>query len=315
MATFIQLLKREVIEHRNGMLLTPVIIAALMAFALIVGAVTGSDVINFRIDEADRIEAMSELEAELEGEATTVRNALGLAMHVLGMPMLGVALIVALFMLLGSLYDERSERTILFWKSMPVTDTMTVLSKLATGALLIPFVAAIVGFALQIFALIVFTIFGTVNKIPVGAEIWTLTPLFTVWMNTLVMIVMGALWAAPVYAWFLLASAWAPRSPFLVAVVPIVTIAVMEALLRESAWFISEVGNRIIGGAVFDAIGERIGEQDHFHGDNFDLSVSGINVTFSDIMTLLSMPGLWVGLGVAALLITLAIHVRRTKTL
>ncbi|MGD8326313.1 MAG: hypothetical protein PVF65_05310 [Sphingomonadales bacterium] len=313
MPVFFQLLKREAIEHRNGMLLTPLIIAAMIALVLLVSSVSGTQMIRIELDDVDRAVAMEELQSELHGEMPKVKAALGIALHVLSMPLLVVSMIVAVFMLLGSLYDERAERSILFWKSMPVTDTSTVLSKLTTGALLIPLAAAIIGFALQLFTLAILSIFGSVNGLPIGLNVWSIAPLFQVWWSTIMLIVFGGLWAAPFLAWLLLASAWAPRTPFLFAFVPVAVIALLEGLFNKTTWFIEQVGNRLSGSGMLETLGERFDHMDDF--DGLDLLDTPLHITLNDIATVLAMPQLWIGLVVAAGFTATAIYVRRTKTL
>ena len=315
MPTFIHLLRREIVEHRNGMLLTPAIIAALLALALIFGSITGTEVLHFKMDQAEQAIELQELQEEMNEVMPEIKAGLGLALHVLALPMLAIAMIVAAFMLLGSLYDERSERTILFWKSMPVSDTMTVLSKLTTGALLIPAAAMIAGFALQIIALIVFAVFGTANSLPIGFNIFGMAPLIQVWWNTTILLIFGALWAAPLLSWLVLASALAPRTPFLFAVVPIATIALFEGFLNESAWVLQQIADRFLGAGLFEVLGERFERLENLgHSGDLSLDVS-IHITLDDIGQILTTPGLWIGLIIAAIFTAGAIHIRRTKTL
>jgi len=313
MPVFFQLLKREAIEHRNGMILTPLIVAALIALTMLFGSITGSQMIDIELSPSDRAEIMEELQEELDEENVQVETALGIGLFTLSVPLLGISLIVSLFMLLGSLYDERSERSILFWKSMPVSDTATVLSKLVTGALLIPFAAAIVSFGVQLFALLVGSIFGSVNNLPIGFGVWTMAPIFKVWWTITMLIFFGGLWAAPFLSWLLLASSWAPRTPFLVAFVPIAAVSLLEALFNKTSWFITSVADRFSGAGLLERLGERL-EAFEEYGER-GLDGSDLFISFGDIGAILAMPGLWIGLIIAAGFTAGAIHIRRTKTL
>src|SRR5262249_34417013 len=51
------------------------------------------------------------------------------------------AMLVAAFYCLDALHGERRDRSILFWKSLPVSDRTTVLSKLIVPALILPAIA------------------------------------------------------------------------------------------------------------------------------------------------------------------------------
>ena len=50
---------------------------------------------------------------------------------------------VGFFYCIDALYADRADRSVLFWKSLPLSDAETVLSKFATAAVLIPLVAEI----------------------------------------------------------------------------------------------------------------------------------------------------------------------------
>ncbi|MFZ5608335.1 MAG: hypothetical protein ACOY99_01845 [Pseudomonadota bacterium] len=312
MPIFTQLIKREIIEHRAGILITPAIIAGLIALILLYGVVSGSQIIRLGVDEAEIAQAMNQL--EMEADTATAKIVAIIAVMMLGfwLPLAMVGAFVAFFMLLGSLYDERAERTILFWKSMPVSDTMTVFAKFITAALVIPLVIAVIAFILQLFGLTIFSIFSAANQLNLGAKIWTLAPMLTVWWTMLALVLLNVLWIAPVYGWLLLASAWAPRAPFLVAIVPIIALAVLEFLFLRSGHFIAEVMQRLTGQRMFSSLTQHV---THEAGASFQDIFSAHRIGLEEVAIGLSQPDLWIGLAVAAALFAGAIHIRRTKTL
>src|SRR5206468_10746510 len=75
-----------------------------------------------------------------------------------GALIMGTALIVGIFYCLDALYGERRDRSILFWKSLPVSDVMAVLSKLAIPIVILPLLSFAVTVATQFFMLLLSTV-------------------------------------------------------------------------------------------------------------------------------------------------------------
>ena len=46
--------------------------------------------------------------------------------------------VVVFFFCLGALFDDRKDRSVLFWKSLPISDQATVLSKVAMALVVAP---------------------------------------------------------------------------------------------------------------------------------------------------------------------------------
>jgi len=141
---------------------------------------------------------------------------------------------VLLFYLLSCLYADRKDRSVLFWKSMPVTENRNVAVKLIIAALVVPVVVTLISWLVQVCYLILAIIF--VYRI--GSDPWTL-----VWSNVDVLnaffqqlkyVLWEGAWFLPLTAWLLFASALAKRSPFLLATIPFVFVILMERLLLGS---------------------------------------------------------------------------------
>lgn len=210
------------------------------------------------------------------------------------------AAIVALFYCLGTLYNERRDRSILFWKSMPVSDAMTVLSKAAIPLVFLPLVSFVVICATQLIMLPLHAAALAANGRNAG-ELWAQLPLFHLWFLTLYGIVTLVLWHAPIYGWLFVLSAWVRKNPFLWAVLPPLAIIVVEKLAFDTNWF-ADFMNYRLGGAVHIAFVSF----PHHKGTNFRWPEP-------DPARFFSTPGLWLGLVAAAALFALAIWLRRRR--
>jgi len=201
------------------------------------------------------------------------------------------ALVVGAFYCVDALYSERRDRSILFWKSLPVSDLTTVLSKASIPLVVLPLVAFAAGVATQLTMLIL--------PVRMGAGMtWTAPPLLEMWFVMAYGLAVHALWHAPLYGWLLLVSAWARRTPLLWAVLPPLALGVLERIVFQTSHFASLVRYRVAG-AMTEA---------------FDLEPKGghfIRLTQLDPLGFLSSPGLWLGLFAAALFLAVAVRLRR----
>jgi ABC-2 type transport system permease protein len=135
---------------------------------------------------------------------------------------------VVFFYLLGSLYDDRKDRSILFWKSLPASDTLTLASKLLAAMVVAPFIFWVVYVITHIVIMALFAIVVMV----LGENPWTLflslgSP-FKAWSLVLLSYFAQSIWALPLYGWLMLVSAFAPRIPLLFAILPPVVLGVLE---------------------------------------------------------------------------------------
>ena len=139
-----------------------------------------------------------------------------------------VLAIVVLFYLLGSLYDDRKNRNILFWKSLPASDTLTIGSKLLAAMFVAPFIFWV---AFVLTHIVIMLLFSVVTMF-LGENPWTLflslgNP-FKAWSLVLTSYFAQSIWALPLYGWLMLVSAFAPRIPLLFAILPPVVLGVLE---------------------------------------------------------------------------------------
>ncbi|HYH06573.1 MAG TPA: ABC transporter permease [Thermoanaerobaculia bacterium] len=212
-------------------------------------------------------------------------------------PIMLSTFIVAMFYCLDALYGERRDRSILFWKSLPVSDRTVVLSKLSVPMLVLPAFALILGITVQIILFVHGTLVLTLRGVGPGL-LWRE---FRFMQEPIVMLygtVVHVLWYAPIYGWLLLVSAWAKRVPLVWAVMPLMVISAFEKGVFGSMNFMNMLQYRV-GGAMKEAFVFQTGAIDEFS----QLSIGRY----------VSRPGLWGGLLFAFLCVVLAIHLRRKR--
>jgi ABC-2 type transport system permease protein len=209
------------------------------------------------------------------------------------------AFIVAVFYCLDALHGERRDRSILFWKSLPVSDLTTVLAKASIPLVVLPLVVFAIVVAAHVFILALSTLVLAGNG-PGLATLWTHVRVLQTAVALLYALAAISLWHAPLYGWLLLVSAWARRSAFLWAVLPPLASAVFERIAFQSSHFGRWLVWRIAGWFM----------------QAFMPRVKGTAVEPLAAMTpgrLLTTPGLWAGLLFAALFLAAAVRVRRRR--
>ena len=216
------------------------------------------------------------------------------------MMMIFIAFIVGVFYCLDALHGERRDRSILFWKSLPVSDLTTVLSKATIPLVVLPLVAFAIIVCVQVIMVLetgVVLMFHGMSP----ATTWAHVPVFQNWLVLLYGLVAIALWHAPIYGWLLLVSGWARRATFLWAVLPLIAIQIFEKITFGTSYFADMVKHRLFGFApdAFD-----------FHGHSQPTINSLTQLTPGRY---LSTPGLWLGLLFAAAFVVAAVRLRRYR--
>jgi ABC-2 type transport system permease protein len=213
--------------------------------------------------------------------------------------LMGTTFFVAVFYCLEALHGERRDRSILFWKSLPVSDTTTVLAKASIPILILP----LITFATVLVTQGIMLLLSTAVMLARGqnvADLWSHLPL---WQMTLMlffhMLAIHGLWYAPFYGWWLLVSAWARRAPFLWAVLPPAVVAVIEKIAFNTSHFAALIGYRF-GGSP---------EKVPFTVGPMSMGV----LTTSDVVQVFTDPGLWTGLALTAVFLAAAVRLRRYR--
>jgi ABC-2 type transport system permease protein len=210
--------------------------------------------------------------------------------------LMGTTLIVAMFYCLEALYSERRDRSILFWKSLPVSDLTTVLAKLSIPLVILP----LVTFAITIVTQWIMLLLSSALMLARGqsvAALWSHLPLFQMSLMLLFHIVaIHGLQFAPVYSWMLLVSSWARRAPLLWAVLPPLAIGVAEKIAFHTSHFAALLGY-LLGGGPEVVTGKM---------QMLPLTPLAVGEFFIN-------PGLWVGLAIAAAFLAAAVRLRRYR--
>ncbi len=214
--------------------------------------------------------------------------------------------LVAVFYCLGAMHNERRDRSILFWKSLPVPDLITVLAKASIPMAVLPAVTIGVTLATQLVMLML----NAAEWMGHGREhtaLWPRIPLGEMSVVLVYGMVTLTLWWAPVYAWLLLVSVWARRAPFLWALLPPLGLALAEKLAFNTTNVISALSSRIMGSyedAFVVPAKSAVRTPD---------TIATITISQIDAGKFLTTPGLWTGLIVAAGLGAAIIWLRRNR--
>ena len=274
--------RRELWENRS-ITLAPLVAAVVV----LVGFVISTK------DLAGALGALSGLD-EARQQASLARRA-----ALAAMPLLFTGFVVGWFYCLDALHGERRDRSILFWKSLPVSDAVTVLAKAAIPLAVLP----IVVFATLVATQVVMLLVGTAVVAGQGespALLWREIPLVRLLATLLYALVVSTLWHAPVYAWLLLVSGWARRAVFLWATLLPLALCVIENIGFGTSHLIRLLGNRLLGGM-----------QTAFVWTAHDAASVGLPQI--DPVHFLTTPGVWLGLLVAAAFLAAAIRQRRYR--
>lgn len=214
------------------------------------------------------------------------------------------AFVVGFFYSLDALYGERRDRSILFWKSLPVSDVTTVLSKASVPLVVLPML--VIG--LTVVAHLIMLLISTGVLILSGINpmtLWSQLPLFQMELVLIYGVIVLALGQAPLFAGLLLISGWARRTAFLWAILPPLAICFIEKVLFKTTHFVHLLGYLVTGGAT-NAFSFRTPS---------GAPVDSHFIPLAQITPgrFLSSPGLWIGLAFAAVFLAAAVRLRRYR--
>ena len=279
--------RRELWEYRS-IYIGPAAAAAVVLVGFLLGAINLPEAVRHFEDH----------------QGVDPANQLGMAamavMAATAMVVIVTGVIVGMFYCLGALHNERRDRSLLFWKSLPVSDLTAVAAKATIPLVVLPLVTLVVVAAMQLIMLAVSTVALLLNNID-PMTLWTRLPFAELAIALVWSAVVMPLWLAPIYAWLLLVSAWAKRAPFLWAAFTPLAIIVVEGIAFRTHHFATLIGDRLGGafGAGFVHGGEGPGHK--------------LRMPEVDVLGLFGNPGLWIGLAVAAAFLAGAVWMRRTR--
>jgi ABC-2 type transport system permease protein len=231
------------------------------------------------------------------GEAAR-RNGIAAMYDVVAIMLVVTAFIVGAFYCLDALYGERRDRSILFWKSLPVSDTTTVLSKAAIPFVILPPIVFVLTVVCQLIIFAYSSMILLANGLS-PAVTWKYFPVFQQSLLLLYGLVVIALWHAPIYTWCLLISAWAKRATFLWAILPFFALAALEQIAFNTHLVIFAIQYRLFGGIQ----------------EAFSDTAKGSIYSASQLTPwrFLSSGGLWIGLAFAVTFLAITVRMRRYR--
>jgi len=352
MNKFLTLIRRDMADNRGALVITPLVIAAILlavtTFATLTGnARFGFDPEDFAASKEHR-GAHGQVQIDSENGDITVKRGLDGKVTIISpdgkaksldqsidpkakagleaiLPVgtavaaalpLAIGLISILFVLAGALHDERKDRTILFWKSMPVSDLQTTSAKLVSivGVGLFFALAVTIVLHIAITGLAVATIGNVgITGVSAGAVFLNATKLWTI-LAVALLVYIG--WALPVYGWVTMVSAWAPKMPFVAAFAPLFVVPLVYMAIAYSG----DDNDQILN-ALWEPAGRLIGEPmtDGMSGlverSSDQLPTIPVAEILGQLSNSLAQPSFWIGLVVAGGFIYAASEIRRRRAL
>jgi ABC-2 type transport system permease protein len=295
------LLKRELWEHRS-IYVTPLAIAVVMSLVSIAGLVTVS-----AFDDQVRMAILgaSNIVGDNERQAAMTMVFLGTSWVFL----LTLSILIT-FYSLDSLYAERKDKSILFWRSLPITDAETVVSKLLTAILVIPLITLAAIIITHLVNLVTSSVWVSIKGGDAGHLVWGSVALVDNWVAAFVVIFASVIWMSPFVGWFLLVSAWTKRSPLLMAFMPLAVIPLIELIFLRSSVFAESVFGR--GGVMPLFRGMDLGA--FFDEERMRVTDESVRLlAHLDLVKFITSPSVWAGVAVCGLLTAAAVYVRRYR--
>lgn len=319
------LLRREYWEHRGGIFWAPMIagaISLLLSVGLLIAGIamahkavadgdtviTASNGVTINgLDLGTLAQQLSSDDLQQLSEGLTYTLVMSASWPFL------VMIFVAFFYCLGALYDDRRDRSVLFWKSLPISDASTVLSKVVTATLVIPLVATLFAILIMFAFLIALSIAAAAHGANPVPLLWGNGAVFLLAAQFLAAIPVYAAWMMPTVGWLLLCSAWAKSKPFLWALLIPLALGVassMTGLLQtiglERHWLWGNVISRMLLGTVpFTHRDLAYLQSDTVRASEL-FSIPGVYSNFLE-------PSMWVGIVAGAVMIIVAIRLRRWR--
>jgi ABC-2 type transport system permease protein len=313
MNRLVALIRREYWENKGAFRTTPLVIGGIYIAFLLMSIFTTAHFDNEMYTFREAVRLLAEQPAELRARhADDVLLGSSLFFTV-------VLAFVVFFYLLGSLYDDRKDRSILFWKSLPTSDTLTVASKLLSAMVLAP----VIFWAVFVVTQIVMGLIASVMVLSVGENPWTLflsvvNP-FKPWLVLLISYLAASVWFLPIYGWLLLVSALAPRIPLLFAVLPPVVFSVLQIWIDFLRTF-------TLDSSLFGIIGEWVANSPAILSAGIHEGRGGLSlgfpvtddfdhaVTLGNIFARIFSLEMLAGLAAAAVLLAATLWARRRAT-
>ena len=319
------LLRREFWEHKGGFLWAPLVAGGVFLLLSLMGFGVGEMAArratgNFNVDgrevQINGIDLNAVVSNMDAGQMHNLGQGVDLSLLMASAWPLIVLAFVVFFYCLGTLYDERKDRSVLFWKSLPLSDRETVLSKAASALVVAPVIATIAALVTMLGFLVVASAMVLLHGGNPMQLLWGPGSPLAMTGRILACIPVYALWALPTVGWLMLCSAWARSKPFLWAImIPVFAgifvtwFDLMQLFDLESSWFWSNIVRRALlgtvpGGWLLDA---------NLHGTPDTMDRIGNLLNPATTYAALATPQLWIGAAAGVAMIFGAIRLRRWR--
>ncbi|MDT8408110.1 MAG: hypothetical protein RQ741_00795 [Wenzhouxiangellaceae bacterium] len=308
------LVRRELWESPVAFKWTPAIIGGFILLGTALVLIIGARIDNELVFTIDGIR----LYAQMEDDQQRLLSA-GVLLTIAAL-FQQIMFLVVIFYLAGSLYDDRRDRSILYWKSLPVSDRMTVASKIVTACVAVPimFLGGIV--LTQLSLMLIASGYGLAADINIFSEIWAPANPLRSWLLILYASLVQSLWLLPIYAWLVFCSSWAPRLPILLAALAPILIGIFQHFWSffsnfrlpdyNILWIIVQ---RIGKGALpsnieWEQINDASGNSAAFVPDADTL------IGFGSVNAYLADPAMWIGVAIGLVFLAGAVWFRKRAT-
>lgn len=244
MNKFMMLIKRECWEQRAGFIYMPLVITGLSILFVVLLLLKSYDLNSTGIflppmgfedgtasfESGNYVSGLEELAAiSLEQKESFY----SLFLTGIGGQFLFVMGIMLIMYFINCLYQDRKDRSVLFWKSMPVSDGITVASKMVAGLVVAPLIYFACMMLAHFLVLLCISIFALTTSVELWASIWQPSNIFAVWFSLFADLVKILALYVPLSCWLILVSAGSKTSPLGWAIgVPLVLVIVEDILFE-----------------------------------------------------------------------------------
>jgi len=277
-------IKKEVWEYKRIFVWLPAIIASLIILAPLIGILLIDGSLSaFFLNNNPNVTWTGFWQQIAEVQHDKMFNVISFSFSsMLFVPFLLIATLVQLYYFIACLFDERRDLSVLFWRSLPVSDGLTVGVKLLVGAIILPgFFLLAATLTLVLFLILAF-IFTVIMAVGYDISLWGLwgssnifSHMMTSWLNLLPY----TLWMLPLYAWLMLVSMFSSKAPFLWAIIPVILVLLVEAFIVH--YFNLE--SQVLLGLLTDYFSISENNVNHYLHDQSSISLVPMKVISSKI--------------------------------
>ncbi|WP_402720842.1 hypothetical protein [Janthinobacterium rivuli] len=319
------LLRRELWEHKGMLVWTPALIGVVMTVLgslMAIGTIAKTKMRTALIVNGEEISWSTVFNTRSFGpRRTEIIDAVANNYTYAAAPLFLALGFLVFFYCLSALHDDRRDRSVLFWKSLPISDAQTVLSKAAVALLVAPLIVTAAASLTSLALILVLSGVLAANGIHVFAELLATPGLYLGPLRVFGLLPVYCLWALPTVGWLLMVSSWARSKVFLWAVgVPLLLLilTVWAGKLTQTESGVEWIQMNVIGRAL---LGTLPGSWYLFEPELLPrmhaLAEGSSHMTridvFSNSWSSLALPAVWLGAAAGAALIYAAIRLRRWR--